>query len=274
MSFGRLPHEAKRGLAPPLPGRTVRSGKPYPLSATGTGAHDDTRPIRAQLATNGGGRARVPLRRPGPARSRLSNPAGGYCAVHGPVGLRNSVRRPRPATRSSSTSRSTPQWDRDLLDWSIALYFWRRGSLFKSRLDQHHQRIADTGIRISVGFTDTFAQNTNPLDALTLALVTGSRLRRTPMSRPVGFSSLDGYPPKGTQVMKYRTLAEGTQIKAIPDATEGGAARFNGSQPVVVTKGWPIQPSTRTRSRPSRRTGTRLRSWANRCFRQRRDIPT
>ena len=37
--------------------------------------------------------------------------------------------------------------------------------------------------------------------------------------------------------MKYRTLAEGTQIKAILDATEAAPALGKG-QPVVVTK-WP-----------------------------------
>lgn len=38
--------------------------------------------------------------------------------------------------------------------------------------------------------------------------------------------------------MKYRTLAEGTQIKAILDATEAAPALGKG-QPVVVTK-WPV----------------------------------
>ena len=46
--------------------------------------------------------------------------------------------------------------------------------------------------------------------------------------------------------MKYRTLAEGTQIKAILDATEAAPALGKG-QPVVVTK-WPadntVEPYT------------------------------
>lgn len=169
MSFDGFPTKPNGVFSPPPPGGPFGPANPIPLSYGGTGLTATPGPY-AQLATNGAG---VLAWRPRGDRvqlARLSNPAGGSCLWYAGqyIGTLSTDRvySDQSIYYVSEYSAVGPE---TLLDWSISLYspVWVAYQVAVWTITTGG--IADTGIRIPVGAMDTFAQNLNPLSALTLA---------------------------------------------------------------------------------------------------------
>ena len=123
-----------------------------------------------QLGTNGAGTLAWRPRGDRVQLARLSNPSGGSCLWYAGqyIGTLSTDRvySDQSIYYVSEYSAVGPE---TLLDWSIALYspVWVAFEVAVWTITTGG--IADTGIRIPVGAMDTFAQNLNPLAALTLA---------------------------------------------------------------------------------------------------------
>jgi len=102
--------------------------------------------------------------------ARLTNPAGGYCAWYKGqfIGTLSNDRVYSDAF-IFYVAEYTAVGPETLLDWSVALYSATGVAFQVAVWTITAGGIADTGIRVSVGDTDTFVQNVNPLAALTLA---------------------------------------------------------------------------------------------------------
>ena len=168
MSFDGYPTKPNEVFSPPPPGGPFGPSNPIPLSYGGTGLTSTPGPY-AQLATNGAGALAWRPRGDRVQLARLSNPAGGYCLWYAGqfVGTLSNDRVYSDAF-IFYVAEYTAVGPETLLDWSVALYS-ATGVAFQIAVwTITAGGIADTGIRISVGDTATFAQNLNPLDALTL----------------------------------------------------------------------------------------------------------
>lgn len=169
MGFDGFPTKPNGVFAPPPPGGPFGPANPIPLSYGGTGLTTTPGPY-TQLGTNGAGTLAWRPRGDRVQLARLTNPAGGYCAWYtGQYIGTLSTDRVYSDPFIYYVSEYSAVGPETLLDWSISLYSPVLVAYQVAVWTITTGGIADTGIRISVGAMDTFAQNLNPHDALTLA---------------------------------------------------------------------------------------------------------
>ena len=156
-------------ISPPPPGGPIGPTNPLPLGYGGTGLTTTPGPY-TQLGTNASGTLAWRPRGDRVQLARLSNPAGGYCMWYtGQFVGSLSADRVYSDPSIFYVSEYSAVGPETLLDWSISMYSVTWVAFQVAVWAITAGGIADTGIRISVGAMDTFAQNVNPLDALTLA---------------------------------------------------------------------------------------------------------
>ncbi len=169
MGYDGYPTKPNGVFAPPPPGGPIGPTNPLPLSYGGTGITATPGPY-TQLGTNGAGTLAWRPRGDRVQLARLSNPSGGSCLwyAYQYIGTLSTDRvySDQSIYYVAEYSALGPE---TLLDWAISLYSPAWVAYQVAVWTITTGGIADTGIRISVGAMDTFAQNLNPLAALTLA---------------------------------------------------------------------------------------------------------
>lgn len=167
--FDGFPTKPNGVFAPPPPGGPIGPTNPLPLSYGGTGLSSTPGPY-THLAANGASALAWRPRGDRVQLARLSNPAGGYCLWYtGQYIGTLSADRVYSDAFIFTVAEYTAVGAETILDWSISLYSATGVAFEVAVWTITAGGTADTGIRIPVRAADTFAQNVNPLAALTLA---------------------------------------------------------------------------------------------------------